>query len=123
LATVLRLLHRSIFCHLKLRMDLLDEESDDLGLVDVSVVGIDLDEGLYEGLGRLGDPLAVDALHRRQEIIPVDHTLVDLLIIFLQLRQHLVHFLFEERLKPIQARLLDQCSDFFHHRWLCVDQL
>ena len=63
----------------------------------MSVVGVDLDQRLDELQRGVRDSLSINAFHHLKEVVTVDHTLIDLLILFLQLSQHFEHFLFDKR--------------------------
>ena len=54
------------------------------------MVGIDLYQWLEHGEYLLREALPIDFLQELHEVLPINYTLIDLLIVFLQLRKHLV---------------------------------
>ena len=69
---------------------LVKQVEQDLSLVNVPVIGINLDEWLHGFLCSLGDTNSIDRLENLKKGISIDHTLVDLLIVLLELREHSV---------------------------------
>ena len=123
LPAVLGVLHGSILCNLELCIHFLDEEGNNLGLEDVTMVRVHLDKGLNQSLTLLRQALAVNALHDSQKVVAIDHALVDLLIILLQLGEHLVDFLFKSLLQAFEANFLNQSCNLLKQSWLTVDKL
>ena len=123
MAAVLRGFNLCTLSNLTPSHALVQEESDDLGLVNVAVVRIDLDEGLDLGEGLLGEASAVDPPEHRDELITINHALIYLLIIFLELGEHLVDLLFEEGLEAIERGSIDQREQLLCHLRLAVQKL
>ena len=123
MAAVLRAFNLCTLSNLAPSHTLIQEESDDLGLVDVAVVRIDLDEGLDLGEGVLGEASAIDLPEHLDELITINHALIYLLIILLELGEHLVDLLFDEGLETVERGSIDQREQLLCHLRLAVQKL
>ena len=88
--------------HKSIRVDLIEQESDDLRLENVRVVLIDLEMGLDHGKRLFGKASLLfgwidgDVFDHLDEVIAINDALIDLLVVFLQFSKHLVYFGLDE---------------------------
>ena len=64
---------------------LIKQIEQNLSLINVPVIGIDLDEWLHGLLRCLGDTGSIDRLENLEKWLSIDDTLVDLLVVLLKL--------------------------------------
>ena len=95
------LLDLSTFKEFAFGVDFVKQETNDFSLINVPVIWIDLDQWLDQGKCLICDTLAVDLFEYVDEVVSVDHRLIDLLIILLELGQHLVYLLIDALLQAI----------------------
>ena len=88
-------------------MDLIEQEADNFGLVNVAMVRINLHQWLNQRHALISHPLAIDRLKHFDEVIPIDDRLIDLLIIFLEFGEHLVYFLADSLLQALNCDRID----------------
>ena len=93
-AAILRVLDLSTLSSIAPGDALIEEESHDLSLVNVAMVWIDLDKRLNLSDGLLGKASAIDTLEHLNKLVTINYAFVYLLIILLQLGEHLVHLFF-----------------------------
>ena len=117
------LLDLSTFEEFALGVDLVKQEPDDFSLINVTVVWIDLDQWLDQGECLIGDALAVDLFEYVDEVVPVDHRFINLLIILLQLRQHLVNLLIDALLQSIKRRRVNDGKKLLRKLRVVVNKL
>ena len=89
----------------------------------MAVVLINLDVWLEQGHRLLRQPLAINLLQQLDELLSVYHALINLLVILLQLRKHLVDFGLKARLEAFDAVSVDQAKNLQATLWLSLDQL
>ena len=89
----------------------------------MAVVLINLDVWLEQGHRLLRQALAIDLLQQLDELLSVYHALINLLVILLQLRKHLVDFGLKARLEAFDAVSVDQAENLQATLWLSLDQL
>ena len=87
------------------------------------MVRVHLDQRLYQRQHLLGDALIIDGCKDFEEVFTVDDAFIDLLIILLELGQHLVDLVADALLQPVEAHGVDQSAHFHAHLRLLVDQL
>ena len=92
---------------------LVKQVEQDLSLVNVPVIGINLDEWLHGFLCSLGDTNSIDRLENLKKGISIDHTLVDLLIVLFKLGKHSVDLFTNLILQSLVRDCINQCSYFF----------
>ena len=90
-----------------------EQVEQDLSLVNVPVIGIDLDEWLHGLLRCLGDTNSIDRLENFEKWISIDDTLVDLLIVLFKLRKHSVDLFTNLILQSLVRDCINQCSNLF----------
>ena len=88
-------------------MDLIQQEVNNLGLEDVAMIWIDLEQGLDQVKCLLSHPCGVDLPQHVEEVVTVNDTLVDLLIILLELGEHLVNLLSHALLQTVDGHSFD----------------
>ena len=89
----------------------------------MAVVLINLNVWLEQGHRLLRQALAIDLLQQLDELLSVYHALINLLVILLQLRKHLVDFGLKARLEAFDAVSVDQAENLQATLWLSLDQL
>lgn len=104
-------------------MDLIEQEADNFGLVNVAMVRIHLHQRLNQRHALISHPLAINRLKHFDEVIPIDHRLIDLLIIFLQFGEHLVYFLTDSLLKALNGHRVDDQQQLLGELRVLVHQL
>ena len=87
------------------------------------MVGVNLDQRLYESLGGLREAFPINAFDDLEESIAIYHTLIDLLIILLQLQHQFVDFTLYASLNTINSCFLNQLCQFIENLWFRVDEL
>ena len=87
----------------------------------MAVVLINLDVWLEQGHRLLRQALAINLLEQLDELISVYHALINLLVILLQLRKHLVDFGLKARLEAFNAVSVDQAENLQATLWLSLD--
>ena len=88
-------------------MDLIQQEVNNLCLEYVAMVWIDLEQGLDQVKCLLSHPCGVDLPQHVKEVVTVNDTLVDLLIILLELGEHLVDLLSQTFLQTFNSHGID----------------
>ena len=89
----------------------------------MAVVLINLDVWLEQGHRLLRQALAINLLEQLDELLSVYHALINLLVILLQLRKHLVDFGLKARLEAFDAVSVDQAENLQATLWLSLDEL
>ena len=89
----------------------------------MAVVLINLDVWLEQGHRLLRQALAINLLQQLDELLSVYHALINLLVILLQLRKHLVDFGLKARLEAFDAVSVDQAENLQATLWLSLDEL
>ena len=89
----------------------------------MAMVLINLDVWLEQGHRLLRQALAIDLLEQLDELLSVYHALINLLVILLQLRKHLVDFGLKARLEAFDAVSVDQAENLQATLWLSLDEL
>ena len=110
-------------CHLFLGLNLVEKEANYLGLVDVSVIWIHLDQWLNQAESAISQPNPIDIFKHLDEVLPIDHRLIDLLIILLKFGKHFVHLIFNAGLELGDRDRLTDGVDFFRNFWVGLDEL
>lgn len=87
----------------------------------MAVVLINLDVWLEQGHRLLRQALAINLLEQLDELLSVYHALINLLVILLQLRKHLVDFGLKARLEAFNAVSVDQAENLQATLWLSLD--
>ena len=87
----------------------------------MAVVLINLDVWLEQGHRLLRQALAINLLEQLDELLSVYHALINLLVILLQLRKHLVDFALKARLEAFNAVSVDQAENLQATLWLSLD--
>ena len=103
----LRLFNISTLANCSACMDLIQQEVDNLCLEDVSMVWINLEKWLDQVKCLLSHSSWVNLPQHVQEVISVNDTLVDLLIIFLEFGEHLVDLLSQTFLQTFNSHGID----------------
>ena len=103
----LRLFNISTLANSSACMDLIQQEVDNLCLEDVSMIWINLEQWLDQVKCLLSHSSWVDLPQYVQEVISVNDTLVDLLIIFLEFGEHLVDLLSHAFLQTVNSHGID----------------
>ena len=88
-------------------MYLIQQEVNNLCLEDVAVIWIDLEQGLDQVKCLLGHSSGINLPKHVQEVISVNDTLVDLLIIFLEFGEHLVDLLSQAFLQSVNSHSIN----------------
>ena len=89
----------------------------------MAMVLINLDVWLEQGHRLFRQALAIDLLEQLDELLSVYHALINLLVILLQLRKHLVDFGLKARLEAFDAVSVDQAENLQAALWLSLDEL
>ena len=89
----------------------------------MAMVLINLDVWLEQGHRLLRQALAIDLLEQLDELLSVYHALINLLVILLQLRKHLVDFGLKARLEAFDAVSVNQAENLQATLWLSLDEL
>ena len=89
----------------------------------MAVVLINLDVWLEQGHRLLRQALAINLLEQLDELLSVYHALINLLVILLQLRKHLVDFGLKARFETFDAVSVDQAENLQATLWLSLDEL
>ena len=89
----------------------------------MAMVLINLDVWLEQGHRLLRQALAINLLEQLDELLSVYHALINLLVILLQLRKHLVDFGLKARLEAFDAVSVDQAENLQATLWLSLDEL
>ena len=87
----------------------------------MAVVLINLDVWLEQGHRLLRQALAINLLEQLDELLSVYHALINLLVILLQLRKHLVDFGLKARLEAFNTLSVDQAENLQATLWLSLD--
>ena len=87
----------------------------------MAMVLINLDVWLEQGHRLLRQALAINLLEQLDELLSVYHALINLLVILLQLRKHLVDFGLKARLEFSNAVSVDQAENLQATLWLSLD--
>ena len=103
----LRLFNISTLADSSACMNLIQQEVDNLCLEDVSMVWINLEQWLDQVKCLLSHPCGVDLPQHVEEVVTVNDTLVDLLIILLELGEHLVNLLSHALLQTVDGHSFD----------------
>lgn len=102
-------------------LDLVEKEAHNLGLVDMTVIWVHLNQWLDELESYVWDAFTIDAFEHFNEVVLVDHTLIDLLIIFLQFGKHFVDFHAKQLLQIVDCNLFYKVTDLFWNTWLTLN--
>ena len=89
----------------------------------MAVILINLDVWLEQGHRLLRQALAINLLEQLNEFLSVYHALIDLLVILLQFRKHLVDFGLKTRLEAFDTISVYQAQNFQAALWLCLDKV
>ena len=89
----------------------------------MAMVLINLDVWLEQGHRFVRQALAINLLQQLDELLSVYHALINLLVILLQLRKHLVDFGLKARLEAFDAVSVDQAENLQATLWLSLDEL
>lgn len=87
------------------------------------MIWVDLNQRLDESESFIWDAFTIDAFEHFHEVVPIDHTLVDLLIIFLQFGEHLVDFIVKLLIQTFDCNLFYKSADLLWDTWLTFNKL
>ena len=89
----------------------------------MAVILINLDMWLEQGYRLLRQALAINLLKQLDEFLSVYHALINLLVVLLQFRKHLVDFGLKARLEAFNAFGVDQVQNLQAALWLGLDHV